>query len=98
MKKFLTKFKTWCKDKGTRMGMALSAASVALCGAASAAEEGAGATLDTTAITGAMTTGLNNVVTQAISLLSVILPIAIAFFGTKWLCVKGMAWFKSMAK
>lgn len=59
---------------------------------------GGGVTLDMTAINSAMSSGFNQIVTQAIALLSMILPFVISFFGVKWLCVKGIAWFKQMAK
>lgn len=57
-----------------------------------------GVTLDMTAINSAMSSGFSQIVTQAIALLSMILPFVISFFGVKWLCVKGIAWFKQMAK
>ena len=62
------------------------------------AEGGSEVTLDMSSINSAMSTGLSQIVTQAISLLSLILPFVISFFGVKWLCVKGIAWFKQMAK
>lgn len=72
--------------------------SLAVVPALAAEGDSTGVTMDTAAITSALSTGLQQIVTQAISLLSMILPFAVAFFGTKWLCVKAMGWFKSMAK
>ena len=57
-----------------------------------------GVEVDTTAITTAFTTGLNNVVTTSISLISAILPIALSLFAVLFIARKGMSWFKSMAK
>lgn len=96
----MKKFKTWLKSKIARVGMALSTAAVALCGAASAAEpgaEGAGA-IDTASINTAFTTGLNNVVTTSIDLISLMLPIALSLFAVVFVVRKGMSWFKSMSK
>lgn len=74
----------------------VSACAEGAAGAGGAA--GGGVTLDMTAINSAMSSGFNQIVTQAIALLSMILPFVISFFGVKWLCVKGIAWFKQMAK
>ncbi len=54
--------------------------------------------VDTGAITTAFTTGLNNVVTTSISLISAILPIALSLFAVLFIARKGMSWFKSMSK
>lgn len=79
---------------------ALSVVSVLTVVAACAEEAGTGGvvTMDTTAITNALSTGLQSVVSQSISLLSMMLPFAVSFFGIKWLCTKAMGWFKGMAK
>lgn len=71
---------------------------VSACAEGAPGAAGGGVTLDMTAINSAMSSGFNQIVTQAIALLSMILPFVISFFGVKWLCVKGIAWFKQMAK
>ncbi len=97
----MKKFKSWLQNKKVRMGVALSSAAVALCGIASAAEAGeaggaGGASLDTTAINSAFSTGLSSLVTTCIDLLSMMLPYALSIFAVVFICKKGMRWFKSM--
>lgn len=90
--------KEFCK-KHVGKAVALAAVmSLTLVSAFAAEGDVAGVTLDMTAINSAMSSGFNQIVTQAIALLSMILPFVISFFGVKWLCVKGIAWFKQMAK
>ena len=90
--------KEFCK-KHVSKAMALAAVmSLTLVSAFAAEGDAVGVTMDMTAINNAMSSGLNQIVTQAISLLALMLPFVISFFGVKWLCVKGMAWFKQMAK
>ncbi len=57
----------------------------------------AGVTVDMTAITSAFSTGINSVITTSVQILSLMLPAVLSFFAVKFVCVKGMAWFKSMA-
>lgn len=92
MKRFLKKYHKHLR-KLAALAVVLSVTMVA-----AFAEEATGGSLDMSAINTSLSSGLNNVVTQAISLLSLMLPFALSFFGVKWLCVKATGWFKSMAK
>lgn len=98
MKRFFNKMKKKYGKSFSKLA-ALSVVS-AMTVVAACAEEATsgGVTMDTTAITSALSTGLQGVVTQSISLLSMMLPFAVSFFGIKWLCTKAMGWFKGMAK
>ncbi len=91
----MKKFKTWLKSKTARMGMALSAAAVALCGAASAAE---GETSGAATVISSLETGMQGFANDALSMIGKIVVIAIPVAGTIWLARKAMGWFKSMGK
>lgn len=58
---------------------------------------GAGVSVDMTAITSAFSDGINSVIQTSIQILALMLPAVLSFFAVKFVCVKGMAWFKSMA-
>ncbi len=92
MKKFKD-WKNWLKGKTARMGMALSAAAVALCGAASAAE---GETGGTATVISSLETGIQGFANDALSMIGKIVVIAIPIAGTIWLARKAIGWFKSM--
>ncbi len=62
------------------------------------AAEGDPATIDTAAITTAFTSGFNSMVTNSISMISAMVPIALTLCGVIFLVKKAMGWFKSMAK
>jgi len=62
------------------------------------AAEGDPATIDTGAITTAFTSGFNSMVTNSISMISAMVPIALTLCGVIFLVKKAMGWFKSMAK
>ncbi len=92
----MKKFKTWLQGKTARMGMALSAAAVAVCGAASAAE-GVPVSGPATVIS-SLETGMQGFANDALSMIGKIVVIAIPVAGTIWLARKAMGWFKSMGK
>lgn len=99
MKKWMKKVKSWMKTKAAKASMAVSVACVALAGSAFAAEGDTPAvSVDTTSIMSAFSSGFNQVITTAIQLISIMLPLVLSFFAVKFIAVKGMAWFKSMAK
>lgn len=55
-------------------------------------------TIDTAGITAAFTSGFNSMVTNSISMISAMVPIALTLAGTIFLVKKAMSWFKGMAK
>jgi len=69
-----------------------------LCVSAFAAETGEGAAIDTAGITAAFVTGFNSMVTNSISMISSMVPIALTLAGVVFLVRKAMSWFKGMAK
>ena len=62
------------------------------------AAEGDTVAIDTAGITAAFTSGFNSMVTNSISMISAMVPIALTLCGTIFLVKKAMGWFKSMAK
>ncbi len=70
-----------------------------LCVSAFAAEAGeTPAAIDTAGITSAFVTGFNSMVTNSISMISSMVPIALTLAGVVFLVRKAMSWFKGMAK
>lgn len=62
------------------------------------AEEATTPSIDTAGITAAFTNGFNSMVTNSISMISAMVPIALTLAGTIFLVKKAMSWFKGMAK
>ena len=62
------------------------------------AEEVTSPSIDTAGITAAFTNGFNSMVTNSISMISAMVPIALTLAGTIFLVKKAMSWFKGMAK
>lgn len=89
--------KDFCK-KHLRKMLALAMVMSMTLVTAFAAEGDTTGGVDTAAITSAFSTGLTNVVSTSISLISTMLPIALSLFAVLFICRKGMSWFKSMAK
>ena len=54
--------------------------------------------IDVSGITSAFTNGFNSMVTNSISMISAMVPIALTLAGTIFLVKKAMSWFKGMAK
>jgi len=69
-----------------------------LCVSAFAAEGETPATIDTAAINTAFVNGFNSMVTNSISMVSSMVPIALTLAGVLFLVRKAMSWFKGMAK
>ncbi len=88
--------KTWKK----RLAVLLLSAMVMsmLCVSAFAAEGETPAAIDTAGITAAFVTGFNSMVTNSISMISSMVPIALTLAGVVFLVRKAMSWFKGMAK
>lgn len=63
-----------------------------------AEETGSTPSIDTAGITAAFTNGFNSMVTNSISMISAMVPIALTLAGTIFLVKKAMSWFKGMAK
>jgi hypothetical protein len=57
-----------------------------------------GTTTSTATITSAFTTGFQQIASDAVAMIAVIVPIAIGVAGTIFLVRKAMGWFKSIAK
>lgn len=92
----MKKFKSWLSGKTAKMGLALSALAVSLCGAAFAAE--GDTTTTTAAVTAAFQSGFQSMASDALSMIAIIVPIALSVAGVIWLARKALGWFKSMAK
>ena len=56
------------------------------------------ATGSTSAITGAFQTGFQQLASDIVGMIAIIVPIALGVAGTIFLARKAMGWFKSMAK
>ena len=82
-------------SKYSRLVMCMSIALCSLLVFACAEEPSA---IDTTAVTTAFTKGFQSIVTNAIGLISAMLPIALTLCAVLFLVKKGMAWFRSIAK
>lgn len=93
MKKVMEKVKGLLRTVEVKTASVATIAAVAMTGAASAADESAGAS---TTITTAFQTGFHDMASQALSMIAVIVPIALGVAGTVWLVRKAMGWFKSM--
>lgn len=48
-------------------------------------------------ITSAMTTGFQQISSDALAVLSIIIPIAFSIVGVVWIAKKAIRWFKSMS-
>lgn len=90
-------FREFVGAKTTKAMLAAPAAASLLVVAANA-EDAGGATIDTTAITTAFTSGFQSMVTNSIGMISAMVPIALTLAGVVFLVKKGMSWFKGVAK
>lgn len=86
------------RSRELRMTMLSAMAMALVCVVAFAAEGGSGASIDVGGITSAFTSGFNNMVTNSISMISAMVPIALSLAGVLFLVKKGMSWFKSIGK
>ena len=69
-----------------------------MCVSAFAVETGSQPTIDTEAINAAFITGFNGMVTNSISMLSAMVPIALTLAGVLFVVRKCMGWFKAIGK
>lgn len=72
--------------------------SMMVCTAFAVGEDTTGTTIDVSAITSAFSSGFQSMVTNSISMISAMVPIALTLAGTIFLVKKAMSWFKGMAK
>lgn len=90
----MKKVNEFLRSKAVKVSAAASAVATGLLVAASAVE---GET-STAAITSSFTTGFQQIASDAVSMIAVIVPIALGVAGTVFLVKKAMGWFKSLAK
>lgn len=88
------KIKSFVKSAEVKCACAASVAAVALTGLASAEDA---ATTSDTVIT-AFQTGFQSMASDALKMISVIVPIALGVAGVVFLSRKAIGWFKSLAK
>lgn len=93
MKKVVEKVKVLLHTAEARAASAAAVAAVVMTGAASAVE-GEGA--DSSAVTAAFQAGFQDMASDALSMIAIIVPIGLGVAGTVWLVKKAMGWFKSM--
>ena len=99
MKKFTARIKAFAKTKYGKVCMCMCALSSLMVGSCFAAEgDAAAGTIDASAITTAFTTGFQSIVTNSISMLAAMLPIALSLCAVLFIVRKGMTWFKQTAK
>ncbi len=85
------------KSRGAKMTLLVCLAMSMMVCTAFAAETPAGSS-NTATITAAFQTGFQQIVSDAVGLIAVAVPIAVGLAGTIFLVKKAMSWFKSMAK
>ncbi len=95
MQKVKENFREFVRAKTTKAMLVASLACSMLVVGASAEEA---SSIDVTAITSAFSTGFQSMVTNSISMISAMVPIALTLAGVVFLVKKGMSWFKGVAK
>ena len=100
MEKIKANFREFVQAKTTKVMVAASLVAPMLAASASAVGEDTGTTagIDVSAITSAFTDGFQSMVTNSISMISAMVPIALTLAGIVFLIKKGMSWFKGVAK
>lgn len=96
MEKIKANFREFVRAKTTKVLVAASLAAPML--AASASAVGEDTSVDVSGITAAFTSGFQSMVTNSISMISAMVPIALTLAGVVFLVKKGMSWFKGVAK
>lgn len=89
----MKKIREWMHNKYMKAGVVAGALGAMMAVSASAAEVDSSA-----AITGAFSTGFQQMASDALGMIAVIVPIALGVAGTVFLVKKAMGWFKSLAK
>lgn len=89
----MKKIREWMHSKYMRAVLVVGALGAVMVVSASAAEGDSSA-----AITSAFSTGFQQMASDALGMIAVIVPIALGVAGTVFLVKKAMGWFKSLAK
>lgn len=97
MDKIKANFREFVRSKTTKVMMIASLACCMLVMSASAVD-GEASSIDVSAITSSFTQGFQSMVTNSISMISAMVPIALTLSGVVFLVKKGMSWFKGVAK
>ena len=85
--------KSWKKRIVMILGMSMVLAIMCVSGFAEEAPK-----IDTAAINAAFVTGFNDMVTNSISMISAMVPIALTLAGVTFVVRKCMGWFKAIGK
>jgi len=91
----MQKIKEFLRSKSVRMSMTMCMAAAILAVSCFAAD---GDTTAAATITSSFATGFQGIVSDAITMISTMVPIALGLAGVTFLVRKAMGWFKSMAK
>lgn len=94
MKNLAEKAKVLLRSAELKAASAATAAAVVMTGVASAVGEDTAA--DSSAVTSAFQAGFQDMASDALAMIAIIVPIGLGVAGTVWLVKKAMGWFKSM--
>lgn len=92
----MKKVKEFMRSAELKVACMAPVACMAVMGLASAAE-GAGSS-DSSAVISSFQTGFNQIKTDAMSVISIAVPIAVSIAAVIFISKKAMSWFKGMAK
>ena len=96
MKERMKEFREFAQAKATRVMIIAPAAMTAMMAMANA-EEPAGSS-STSGIMSAFSTGFQGIVSDGLTMISAMVPIALSLAGVIFLVKKAMGWFKGMTK
>lgn len=95
MKNFAKKAKGLLRTAEMKAAAVGAVAATVMTGVASAVgEDGA----DSSAVTSAFATGFEQIASDGLAMIAIIVPIALGVAGTVWLVKRAMGWFKSMTR
>lgn len=89
--------KSWKKRLAVLLGVSM-VLSIMCVSAFAAGDTSTTPSIDTAGINAAFVNGFNSMVTNSISMLSSMVPIALTLAGVLFMVKKAMGWFKGMAK
>lgn len=95
MKKIAEKAKGLLHTAEVKAASVAAAAAVFMTGVANAVE---GEAADSSAVTTAFQAGFQDMASDALAMIAIIVPIGLGVAGTVWLVKKAMGWFKSMTR
>lgn len=84
--------------KNLRRRLLLAAMCVAMLTVAASATEGSGTSATAATVQAAFQTGFQGMVSDALSMIAMIVPIALGLAGVIFVVRKAISWFKSVAK